>query len=95
MHLYQRFATTSIESLRSTILQKLGVESDENLEYLLDLITIKSIKTSIDEAARPQVVGILRADAARLAGWLDQRYPTARMEIIEALTRTMLSLTVQ
>lgn len=95
MLLYTPYASETILQLRQTALLGLTSKEEPALDYLLNLTVVKTMARQIELAARPQALSLLRADPTRLHAWLSQQYPTSRMAIIEALTRTLLALTVE
>jgi len=95
MSLFQSYANEPISQLRETVRQNLSTNEQTNLDHLLDLIVIKIIARQLQPADRIQIVGMYRADASRLSVWLDEHYPALRMTITEALTRILLTFTVE
>ncbi len=95
MLLYQNYTNPAIDQLRREVERTLLLVSARDLDQLLDLTVLKSVLRQTDEAAKSHIVSILRADPNRFVFWLDQQFPSARLAVTEALTRVLLSLTVE
>lgn len=92
--LHQYYETQPIVQLRQSVVTRLSAADVAELDYLLNLVVLKAVAQLLDTAARQHAISLLRVDPSRLVVWLDQTYPLARMTSIEALTRVLLSLTV-
>ena len=95
MSLHLPYLVDSVLNLRQSVATQLCDADQLKLDYLLDLTVLKVIANRIETTQRSQALQILRANSAQLAIWLDQTYPTLRLAMIEALTRVLLSLTVE
>lgn len=93
--LYQTVATSTVLQLKAELASALSGQELPRLERLLDLVVIKTLHKLIPSAKQPMGVQVIRADVTRLPAWLDQVAPSARTVLNEALTRTLLSLTVE
>lgn len=95
MSLFQSYSNEPISQLRQTVRQGVSSSEQAQLDNLLDLIVIKTIARQLQPAVRTQVLSMYRADATRLSAWLDEHHPALRMAITEALTRILLTFTVE
>ena len=95
MMIYTHYITPTLEQKISQAHGDLPGTTATDLDHLLELVVFKTIAQFLEPAARLQAVSMYRADPTRLIQWVDQTYPSARIAIVEALTRTLLSLTVE
>lgn len=93
--LYEYFANEPVLALRQEVGQSLSEAEKLDLYKLLDLTVIKVLVKTIDAPARSQLLQLARAELPRFVAWINQQYPTTRLTITEALTRVLLSLTVE
>lgn len=95
MQLFQLYNNQPIMQLRQSVLTQVGDSHQPTLDYLLDLVVLKTVSQLLDASMRQHALSLLRADPNRLSVWLEQNYPLSRLTITEALTRVLLSLTVE
>lgn len=95
MSLSEHYNTEALVQLRSVVQQQLNATQMRQLSELLDLTVIKVLLNNIKPAEKSQTLQLLRAGNDRLIAWTDQAYPTMRLSVTEALTRVLLSLTVE
>lgn len=95
MNMHTLFSNEQVKQLLQRISAELNEQEQLNLASLLDAVVIKTIARDIPTSARTAALPLFRADPVRLVQWLDEQYPSLRLTIVEALTRTLLSLTVE
>ena len=94
MAFYSFFSTNSVKGLfeRAVGLQQ---ASPADVATLLDVVVLRTVARSLSPAQRQTALSLLRSQPERFVAWLDEAAPSARLAITEALTRTLLSLTVE
>lgn len=93
--LHEYYANDSVLVLRQEVAQLLSPSEQLELYKLLDVTVLKVLSKTLDASAKLQALTLARAELARFATWVNQQYPTTRLTITEALTRVLLSLTVE